>query len=275
MPSENEETAFYLIQRVPVDQPLDSDIDGIDDVYELRHPLFLKPLTSFDAGQDFDGDGISNLDEFMAGTDPGALPLPFEFKITGFSFSEPDGAFIEHSSQGQSYYILCRGFTVTTMFPVVDVRLGTEPTGMLTDTNPPQESATLFYHALQVDQSSPLDSDGDGIDDVYELNRTHFLNPLNKADSMEDFDSDGRSSLQEYREDTDPAVPEVVLTTMDPSPFDGEVDVAVTRETILHFSNPISDTSVITSNEFFAEFAGQPLATRVAVSTDRKNDLVL
>jgi hypothetical protein len=55
---------------VPIAHPLDSDGDGIDDVYELRHPPFLNPLDASDANQDFDGDGHSNLEDYRAGTDP-------------------------------------------------------------------------------------------------------------------------------------------------------------------------------------------------------------
>ena len=61
---------FYRVVRVPLDRPLDTDGDGIDDVYELRRGSFLDPLDPLDAGQDFDGDGASNLEEFQRGTDP-------------------------------------------------------------------------------------------------------------------------------------------------------------------------------------------------------------
>src|SRR5262249_18531958 len=62
--------AFYRILAVPIIQPRDSDADGIDDVYELRHKDFLNPLNPTDATQDFDKDGITNLQEYRAGTDP-------------------------------------------------------------------------------------------------------------------------------------------------------------------------------------------------------------
>ncbi len=69
--------AFYRIREVPIDQPLDSDGDGIDDIYELRHPRFLNPLNPTDAALDYDHDGKSNLQEYLAGTDPThAPPLP-------------------------------------------------------------------------------------------------------------------------------------------------------------------------------------------------------
>jgi hypothetical protein len=46
---------------------VDSDLDGIPDVYELAHGL--NPASD-DAADDRDGDGVSNLAEFQAATDP-------------------------------------------------------------------------------------------------------------------------------------------------------------------------------------------------------------
>ncbi|MES2709346.1 MAG: CotH kinase family protein [Verrucomicrobiota bacterium] len=47
---------------------LDSDGDGIPDIWELRFGL--DPFNSDDSPQDLDGDGMSNLDEFMRKSNP-------------------------------------------------------------------------------------------------------------------------------------------------------------------------------------------------------------
>jgi hypothetical protein len=47
---------------------LDSDADGMPDGWEDQYGL--NKLSSADAGQDADGDGLTNLQEFRAGTDP-------------------------------------------------------------------------------------------------------------------------------------------------------------------------------------------------------------
>ena len=60
----------YILENQPIDQPLDSDADGIDDVYELRHPAILNPLDVADALNDPDGDGRTDLREYLDGTDP-------------------------------------------------------------------------------------------------------------------------------------------------------------------------------------------------------------
>lgn len=47
----------------------DTDEDGIPDEFEEKY-AFLNPVDPTDAGQDYDGDGFSNLEEYQAGTDP-------------------------------------------------------------------------------------------------------------------------------------------------------------------------------------------------------------
>lgn len=50
----------------------DSDADGLPDGYEVTHGL--NPLDAADAALDSDGDGATNLAEFLAGTDPNVAP---------------------------------------------------------------------------------------------------------------------------------------------------------------------------------------------------------
>lgn len=54
------------------------------------------------------------------------------------------------------------------------------------------------------------------------------------------------------------------------SPASGEGDVAVTRETVLHFSMPLALNAAIDTSKLFAEFGGRKILSRVELSSDRK-----
>ncbi|MBI3415185.1 MAG: Ig-like domain-containing protein [Verrucomicrobia bacterium] len=53
------------------------------------------------------------------------------------------------------------------------------------------------------------------------------------------------------------------------SPVNGETGVAVTRETIIHFSAPLAANAVVTANNFYAGFGGRRILSRVELASDR------
>ena len=57
---------------------------------------------------------------------------------------------------------------------------------------------------------------------------------------------------------------------LETSPRNGETGIAVTRETIIRFPDPLAASTTINNNVLFAEFAGQRLGARIHVSSDRK-----
>ena len=62
-----------------------------------------------------------------------------------------------------------------------------------------------------------------------------------------------------------------ILTTLkETSPMDRESGVAVTRETILHFSEPLAANTVIETNILYATFAGRRILSRSEMSSDRR-----
>jgi hypothetical protein len=88
---------------------------------------------------------------------------------------------VTHTADTNNYYLLLRGPRVTLITTAVDAALGVGPSGQLRDTKPPAGGA--FYRVEAVPKDTPLDSDGDGIDDVYELEHAPALNPLNPNDA--------------------------------------------------------------------------------------------
>lgn len=60
---------FFCGQAIDKANPADSDEDGIDDVYEMARSDVMDPLDPFDALEDADWDGLSNLEEYFAGTE--------------------------------------------------------------------------------------------------------------------------------------------------------------------------------------------------------------
>ena len=54
------------------------------------------------------------------------------------------------------------------------------------------------------------------------------------------------------------------------SPTDGETGVAVTRETIVHFSQPLADATVLRTNNFYATFGGRRILSRIELASDRR-----
>lgn len=174
-----------------------------------------------------------------------------------------------HSSDTDSYYLLVRGTEVTGITWAVDAALGRDVAGQLSDPALLGPSASAFYRVLQVPIAHPLDTDGDGIDDVFELRHRAFLNPLDPADALLDFDQDGVSNLEEYRRGTDPSQPPL-LTLRETSPANGESRVAVTRETVFRLTQPLGSDTLLPPTLLQAEFGGRRLLSRGELSSDRR-----
>ena len=71
------QSGFYRVQRVPVDAPLDSDLDGLPDPWELARAPALDGLNAADAATDPDGNGRTFLQEFQ-----GEVVVPFGIEMT-------------------------------------------------------------------------------------------------------------------------------------------------------------------------------------------------
>jgi hypothetical protein len=78
----------------------------------------------------------------------------------------------------------------------------------------------------------------------------------------------GFRNLDEFRNGTDPEHG-VTLTQVTSSPLNGEQSVSVTRETILRFSNPLTNSATIGPNQLYALHGGRRILSRVEISSDR------
>jgi len=82
-------------------------------------------------------------------------------------------------------------------------------------------------------------------------------------------ESDEQELIREILETRDPE--QLPLASIrEISPSDGEGDVALTRETIVHFSIPLSPDASLDSSSFYAEFGGRKILSRAEISSDRR-----
>jgi hypothetical protein len=140
-----------------------------------------------------------------------AVVLAQDFRITGTRIGADGRIVLRHPADTNSYYILYRG-GLTNIALATDVKLGTNGLGELVGVNVNNNGASTFFRVRQVPLSAPLDTDGDGMDDVFELRHPAVLNPLDPADSAQDPDHDGQTNLQEYQAGTNPKFGPLVLS---------------------------------------------------------------
>ena len=148
------------------DKDTDDDNDGMPDTWEKAHALDGKNAT--DAKADLDGDGLTNLQEYLNGTDPK--------KDDTDSDGMPDGWEVR-------YHLSPANATDAVQDPDGD--------GL--------SNLNEFRNSTAPNMS---DSDGDLMPDGYEV--AHGLLPLDPSDAALDPDGDGLTNRQESNARTDP-----------------------------------------------------------------------
>ncbi|PYK02914.1 MAG: hypothetical protein DME23_00705 [Verrucomicrobia bacterium] len=163
-----------------------------------------------------------------------------DFRVTEIAINAQGQLTVSHPSVSSAYYLFYRGDGVTNINQVVELKLGQDGTGQLTDPTRADSSPQAYYRVLQVPRDQSLDVDGDGLPDVYELLHPTFLNPLNPSDAALDYDGDGKSNLQEFIAGTNPADlpsdPAAVVSPVNPG---GVTSVADATKFLYTGPNPI------------------------------------
>ena len=136
------------IERVDLQMgvaPIDSDGDGLPDDWEMAHFGSLAHAGNGDA----DGDGLSNVNEYRAGTDPNDPNSCFAFIQIG---PDPQGGIkVKWSSIAEKSYVIQRSSSLSTGFTnIVTGQAATPPLNIYRDTTATGEGP--FFYRLQIEQ---------------------------------------------------------------------------------------------------------------------------
>jgi RHS repeat-associated protein len=168
---------------------VDSDGDGLPDEWETYYGL--NPQFADDAEFDSDADGLTNRQEYQAGTSP----INSDTDGDGMN----DGWEVAHGIDPRDTDDGHADTDADGLNNLLEYQIGTDPKDADSDQDGLTDGQEVQLGTSPLNPDSDLDGMTDGWENMYGLNL--FVN-----DGMLDPDNDGFSNLQEYRLGTDPLV---------------------------------------------------------------------
>ncbi len=181
-------TNLQEFQNNTLPEDWDTDNDGMDDKYEVDTAGQLNPRLD-DKDNDADNDGLTNIQEYIGNIGTG----PKIDSGTNNIAADGDGADTLLPTSGDS-----DSDGIGDKFEFDNYRAGVIEAWM-PETNSDPDLDGLITADEESAQTNPLnwDSDGDSIDDNYEVN--NVMDPNSNIDTDDDIDSDGLTNIQEYQ----------------------------------------------------------------------------
>jgi hypothetical protein len=126
---------------------LDADGDGMPDSFEVQY-AFLSSTNAADALLDYDGDGLSNLAEYLAGTDP-SNPNSY-LRLTGIGAEGTNGVTVAWGSASNKLYSVLRASDLSLGFTNLEQHiLSTPPENVYLDTTATNQNS--FFYRIKVE----------------------------------------------------------------------------------------------------------------------------
>ena len=192
-----------------------------------------------------------------------------DFQVQDMSLNQNGELELEYPSSIDSYYFLKRGDTVDILGSGVAGQIGVNGTGVLTDSSI-DGMARNFYVIEKFSIYDPLDFDGDGMDDVFEIRYPEFLSPFKSDDAHLDFDLDNESNLNEFLAGTDPSRPPSQGAKIEAiTPSSGEEMVNVTRNVVVRFDKEMKAQD-INGNSFYLQLNKTRIPGQIEVSSTNR-----